>query len=70
MRKGLGLAMLMIGLLPIAALLVIGWWARPVYTVDLSMSPQATIFLIAFGLIDAALVGTGVWLFRPRRSAN
>jgi hypothetical protein len=66
MRK-LGPALLLIGLAPIAAVLRFAWWLRQTSTVGFAMNWQTAVTLTSLGLIDLAVIATGVWLLRRRR---
>jgi hypothetical protein len=66
--KKLGLALLLIGLAPIATVLRFAWWLRQTYAVGFAMSWQTAVALASLGLVDLALIATGVWLLRRRRT--
>ena len=57
--------MVLIGLLPVVAILL-RVWAHNMYTVGFSMNARAAIILTAFAAVDLVFIASGIWLLRRR----
>lgn len=70
MRQVIGAMLIVIGLLPVVAVLWFWLWAHRMYTVGLSIDAKGFVVLIALVLVDLFCLGGGLYLLcHPRRAA-
>jgi hypothetical protein len=63
-RRTIGFALIVTGLIPAIGLLCLWLWARHMYVVGVSFDPRATAALLLLVLADLICLGGGVYLLR------
>ena len=69
MRRVIGVALIVLGILPITALAAVAFWtwARHIYTIGLTVDAQGASALIGIGMADLLCVCAGVYLVSGAR---
>jgi len=71
MRRLFGIALLVLGLAPMAVLFGFAAWVSRMYVVGLWMDARAVVTLVAAAIISLACIGGGFYLLRrPRKISN